>query len=102
MRTRPVLALLVLASAACATSPSHKSEPTLNDALLQQRAKALEALAVTALRPCVDKLKPEVGSSFHGVALEDGMSLPVAFAKPCDPGAKGTPNGTPLSYLLIA
>ena len=40
----------------------------------------------------VDKLKPEVASAFHGVALDDRMRLPVAFAKPCDPNAKGTPK----------
>jgi hypothetical protein len=49
----------------------------------------------------VDKLKPEVGSSFHGVALEDGMGLPVAFARPCDPGAKGTPKPCRYTYRDI-
>jgi lipoprotein-anchoring transpeptidase ErfK/SrfK len=49
----------------------------------------------------VDKLKPEVGSSFHGVALEDGMKLPVAFAKPCDPNAKGTPKPCRSTYRDI-
>jgi lipoprotein-anchoring transpeptidase ErfK/SrfK len=49
----------------------------------------------------VDKLKPEVGSAFHGVALEDGLSLPVAFARPCDPGAKGTPKPCRSTYRDI-
>lgn len=49
----------------------------------------------------VDKLKPEVGSSFHGVALEDGMRLPVGFAKPCDPNAKGTPRPCRYTYRDI-
>jgi lipoprotein-anchoring transpeptidase ErfK/SrfK len=41
----------------------------------------------------VDKLKPEVASAFHGVELtEGGLSLPLAFAKPCNPNAKGTPR----------
>lgn len=46
----------------------------------------------------VDKLKPEVGSAFHGVELTDGMHLPVAFAKPCDPNAKGTPKPCRYTY----
>ena len=49
----------------------------------------------------VDKLKPEVGSSFHGVALEDGVALPVAFARPCDPSAKGTPKPCRYTYRDI-
>ncbi|MDB4943683.1 MAG: hypothetical protein JWP97_3217 [Labilithrix sp.] len=41
----------------------------------------------------VDKLKPEVGSAFHGVELKDGeLGLPLAFARPCNPSAKGTPK----------
>jgi hypothetical protein len=41
----------------------------------------------------VDKVKPETASAFHGVELkEGGVTLPVAFAKPCNPNAKGTPR----------
>ena len=40
----------------------------------------------------VDKVKPEVASPFHGVELKDGVKLPVAFARPCNPNAKGTPR----------
>lgn len=40
----------------------------------------------------VDKLKPEVASAFHGVELKGDVKLPVAFAKPCNPNAKGTPR----------
>jgi len=42
----------------------------------------------------IDKLKPEVASAFHGVDIDPakGMKLPLAFAKPCNPNAKGTPR----------
>jgi lipoprotein-anchoring transpeptidase ErfK/SrfK len=40
----------------------------------------------------IDKVKPETGSPFHGADLKDGVSLPVAFARPCNPNAKGTPK----------
>ncbi|MDB4937933.1 MAG: uncharacterized protein JWP87_4905 [Labilithrix sp.] len=40
----------------------------------------------------VDKLKPEPASAFHGVELKGDVTLPVAFAKPCNPNAKGTPR----------
>jgi lipoprotein-anchoring transpeptidase ErfK/SrfK len=40
----------------------------------------------------VDKVKPETASAFHGVELKDDVKLPVAFAKPCNPNAKGTPR----------
>jgi lipoprotein-anchoring transpeptidase ErfK/SrfK len=40
----------------------------------------------------IDKVKPETGSPFHGVDLKDGITLPVAFARPCNPNAKGTPR----------
>jgi hypothetical protein len=40
----------------------------------------------------IDKLKPEPASAFHGVELKDDVTLPVAFAKPCNPNAKGTPR----------
>jgi len=37
----------------------------------------------------IDKIKPEVGSPFHGVELTGDMKLPVAFARPCDPHKRG-------------
>ena len=40
----------------------------------------------------VDKVKPEPASAFHGVELNNDIELPVAFAKPCNPNAKGTPR----------
>jgi lipoprotein-anchoring transpeptidase ErfK/SrfK len=40
----------------------------------------------------IDKLKPEPASAFHGVELKGDVTLPVAFAKPCNPNAKGTPR----------
>jgi len=44
----------------------------------------------------VDKIKPEPASPFHGVELggegPNAITLPVAFAKPCNPNAKGTPK----------
>lgn len=40
----------------------------------------------------VDKIKPEVASPFHGVDLKGDVKLPVAFARPCNPNAKGTPR----------
>jgi hypothetical protein len=60
-RRRPLLAAaLVLCSlGGCAAPRPRPTEPTLNDGTLQQRAKALEALAVTALRPCADKLQAD-------------------------------------------
>ena len=39
----------------------------------------------------IDKVKPETASPFHGVELKNDVKLPVAFAKPCNPNAKGTP-----------
>lgn len=47
----------------------------------------------------IDKLKPEVGSPFHGVELGEGKAqLPVAFARPCNPNAKGTPKPCVRTY----
>lgn len=46
----------------------------------------------------IDKLKPETASAFHGVDLKDGIQLPVAFAKPCNPNAKGTPRPCVRTY----
>ncbi|MBX3188765.1 MAG: L,D-transpeptidase [Labilithrix sp.] len=48
----------------------------------------------------VDKVKPEVASAFHGVELNgaQGIKLPVAFAKPCNPNAKGTPRPCVRTY----
>jgi hypothetical protein len=40
----------------------------------------------------IDKVKPETASSFHGVEMTGDLKLPVAFAKPCDPGGKGAPK----------
>ena len=40
----------------------------------------------------IDKVKPEVASAFHGVELAGDLTLPVAFARPCNPNAKGTPR----------
>jgi lipoprotein-anchoring transpeptidase ErfK/SrfK len=41
----------------------------------------------------MDKMKPELGSAFHGKDLTAGdISLPVAFAKPCDANEKGVPH----------
>ena len=41
----------------------------------------------------IDKVKPEAASAFHGVELEEGkLTLPIAFARPCNPNAKGTPK----------
>lgn len=37
----------------------------------------------------IDKVKPETGSTWHGVELTGEMKLPVAFAKPCDPHKRG-------------
>jgi lipoprotein-anchoring transpeptidase ErfK/SrfK len=37
----------------------------------------------------VDKVKPETGSPFHGVELTGDVTLPVAFARPCDPHVRG-------------
>jgi lipoprotein-anchoring transpeptidase ErfK/SrfK len=37
----------------------------------------------------LDKVKPEVASAFHGVELASGITLPVAFARPCDPQKRG-------------
>lgn len=56
------LALLGLGSAGllgsgCAASTPRPSEGELTDSVLQQRSKALESLAVSALRPCADKLQ---------------------------------------------
>lgn len=40
----------------------------------------------------IDKVKPETASPFHGVELKGDIKLPVAFARPCNPNAKGTPR----------
>lgn len=41
----------------------------------------------------IDRVKPETASPFHGVELTGtDIKLPVAFAKPCDPAAKGPPK----------
>jgi len=40
----------------------------------------------------IDKVKPETASPFHGVELKGDVKLPVAFARPCNPNAKGTPR----------
>jgi lipoprotein-anchoring transpeptidase ErfK/SrfK len=41
----------------------------------------------------IDKVKPEPASAFHGVELKEGaVTLPVAFARPCNANAKGTPR----------
>ncbi|MBX3231304.1 MAG: L,D-transpeptidase [Labilithrix sp.] len=37
----------------------------------------------------IDKVKPEVGSPFHGVEITPEMKLPLAFARPCDPKKRG-------------
>ena len=39
----------------------------------------------------IDKVKPEVGSPFHGVELTGDITLPIAFARPCDPRVRGEP-----------
>jgi lipoprotein-anchoring transpeptidase ErfK/SrfK len=39
----------------------------------------------------IDKIKPEVGSPFHGVELTGDLKLPIAFARPCDPHVRGAP-----------
>lgn len=49
----------VLLAAGCAAQSPRPLDPLLNDAVLQQRSKALEALAVTALRPCADRLQAD-------------------------------------------
>lgn len=46
----------------------------------------------------VDKVKPETGSPFHGVELGPGATLPVAFARPCNPTAKGAPRPCVRAY----
>lgn len=40
----------------------------------------------------IDKVKPETASPFHGVEITGDIKLPAAFAKPCDPHAKGAPK----------
>lgn len=40
----------------------------------------------------MDKIKPEPASPFHGVELKGDLKLPLAFARPCNPSAKGTPQ----------
>lgn len=47
----------------------------------------------------VDRVKPETASAFHGVELSGDVTLPVAFAKPCDPHAKGPPEPCRRAYL---
>ena len=37
----------------------------------------------------IDKIKPEVASPFHGYELGDEITLPIAFARPCDPHVRG-------------
>jgi hypothetical protein len=39
----------------------------------------------------IDKVKPETASAFHGVELTGDITLPVAFARPCDPKERGKP-----------
>ena len=39
----------------------------------------------------MDKIKPEPASAFHGIELKGDVKLPLAFARPCNPSAKGTP-----------
>ena len=57
----------------CATTPTARpNEPVLTDATLQQRSKALEALAITALRPCADKLSPDDRGLFVVLGKPDG------------------------------
>jgi hypothetical protein len=57
----------------CATTPAPRpSEPALSDATLQQRSKALEALAVTALRPCAAQLVPDDRGLFVVLGKPDG------------------------------
>ena len=46
----------------------------------------------------IDKVKPETASAFHGVELNNDVSLPVAFARPCSPSAKGTPRPCVRTY----
>ena len=48
-----------LLTAGCAAAPPRAGAWALTDDLLQQRSKALEALATTALRPCADRLQPD-------------------------------------------
>ncbi len=48
-----------LLTAGCAAGPTRTSDSELTDSLLQQRSKALESLALTALRPCADRLQPD-------------------------------------------
>lgn len=57
--------LAVASLAGCATSAPRPSDSALTDTVLQQRSKALETLAVTALRPCADKL----AADDHGVLV---------------------------------
>lgn len=59
------LALAGLALAGCPKPGPRPSDSALTDTVLQQRSKALEALAVTALRPCADKL----AADDHGVLV---------------------------------
>ena len=40
----------------------------------------------------IDKVKPETASAFHGFQLGEQLHLPVAFARPCNPNAKGAPR----------
>ena len=40
----------------------------------------------------MDKVKPEPASPFHGVEVKGDVKLPLAFARPCNPNAKGTPR----------
>ena len=51
--------------AGCATSGPRPSDSGLTDTVLQQRSKALETLAVTALRPCAGTL----AADDHGVLV---------------------------------
>jgi hypothetical protein len=57
-------------SGGCATPGPRPAAPALNDATLQQRAKALEALATIALRPCADKL----AADDHGLIVVIGKA----------------------------
>ena len=72
------LAVLGLGSAGllgtgCATTPAPRAnESALTDATLQQRSKALEELAVTALRPCAAQLAPDDRGLFVVLGKPDG------------------------------
>jgi hypothetical protein len=67
------LGSLALGSAGCASTPPKRSaESQLTDARLQQRVKELEALAVTALRPCAAQLAADDRGVFVVLGKPDG------------------------------